>query len=322
MTKITSSLFLAALFALCLHVASAQAQYVRTCVSANGNDANSCHCSTPCRTFQRAHDQTLTDGELTVLDAGGYGPVTITKSISIVNDGVGEASIQVSGGTVGITVNAPAAGYVNLRGLTIQGVGFGGGTGLRFNTGFSLTITNCVVRNHTGDGIRFTPFASSNLAVSNTLIADNGGNGILVNPAGSGTGPVKVALSRVEMYNNSRDGFAVEGTNNRDATKATVVESVAAGNGRNGFLARTTSGTLNQEYSLMLVRSVAVNNATGIAADAVAVATTSLRVGQSTVTGNTASWSVSGNAILRSYGNNRINGNGDGDPAPPTIAKK
>src|SRR5712692_4199912 len=122
MRKITPSLFLAILLALGLHVASAQAQYVRTCVSANGNDANTCHCTQPCRAFQRAHDQTLSDGEITVLDPGGYGPVTITKSISIVNDGVGEASIQVSQGLTGITVNAPSAGYVNLRGITIQGV--------------------------------------------------------------------------------------------------------------------------------------------------------------------------------------------------------
>src|SRR6266498_507157 len=158
MTKTTSSLFIATLLALCLQVVAAQAQYVRTCVSANGNDANTCHCSQPCRTFQRAHDQTLDQGELTVLDPGGYGPVAITKSISIVNDGGGEASVQVSGGGTGITVNAPpGAGYVNLRGITIQGVGFGGGTGLRFNTGFTLTMTDCVIRNHTGDGIDFVP---------------------------------------------------------------------------------------------------------------------------------------------------------------------
>ena len=28
---------------------------------------------------------------------------------------------------------------------------------MRFNSGFGLTITNCVVRNHTGDGIELTP---------------------------------------------------------------------------------------------------------------------------------------------------------------------
>src|SRR6266540_4189544 len=188
MTRISSSLFLAALIALFLHVASAQAQYVRTCVSwLRGDDANTCHCSQPCRTFTRAHGQTLSNGEITVLDPGDYGGLTITRSISINNDSGGEASITVSGGTTGIIVNAPADAYVNLRGLTIQGVGFGTTTGLRFNTGLFLTMTNCTIRNHTGSGVEFFPNADSNLAVSNTLVSDNGGVGIFVQPTGSGT---------------------------------------------------------------------------------------------------------------------------------------
>src|SRR2546426_8483651 len=189
MTKTTCQLFLATLLGLCLHIASAQAQLVRTCVSmAKGSDANSssfCHCTTPCRTFATAHANTFTDGEITVLDPGDYGGLTITKSISINNDSGGEASITVSGGLTGIIVNAPAGGYVNLRGITIQGVEFGGGKGLVFNTGFSLTMTNCVIRNHTGNGIEFTPTGNSNLSVSNTLVADNGGSGIFVQPTGA-----------------------------------------------------------------------------------------------------------------------------------------
>src|SRR6266542_1717528 len=168
MTKITSCLSLAALLALCLHIASAQAGLVRTCVSmAKGNDANAssqCHCTTPCRTFATAAANTLADGEITVLDPGDYGGLTITRSISINNDSGGEASITVSGGTTGIIVNAVNGAYVNLRGLTIQGVGFGTTTGLQFNTGLFLTITNCVVRNHTGSGVEFFPNASSKLA--------------------------------------------------------------------------------------------------------------------------------------------------------------
>src|SRR5712692_7486340 len=176
MTKITRSLtILAALLALGLHVAPAQALLSRTAVSAaKGNDANTCDVATPCRTFQAAHDKTNDQGEITVLDPGGYGSLTITKSVSIMNDGVGEASILVSGGATGITINAGAGGYVNLRGITIQGIGFGGGRGILFSTGFSLTMENCVIRNHTFDGILFVPTTASNLSISNTLLADNG----------------------------------------------------------------------------------------------------------------------------------------------------
>src|SRR5882762_8056978 len=133
MTRITASLFLLTLLGLCLPLAPAEAQLARTFVSAaSGNDVNNCDRLTPCRTFQVAHNNTLANGEITVLDPGGYGAVTLTKTISIINDGVGEAGVLVSGGATGITINAAAADKISLRGLTIKGIGFGGGTGLRF----------------------------------------------------------------------------------------------------------------------------------------------------------------------------------------------
>jgi Right handed beta helix region len=318
MTKSMSSLSLAALLALGLHVASAQAGLVRTCVSmAKGSDANAssqCHCSTPCRTFATAAANTLADGEITVLDPGDYGGLTITRSISINNDSGGEASITVSGNTTGIIVNAPnGAGYVNLRGLTIQGVGFGSTTGLRFNTGFSLTMEGCVVRNHTGDGIEFFPTGSSNLSMSNTLVADNGGSGIVVSP---GSTSVQAALTGVEAYNNSIHGVRVVGTSSTGTINTTVADSVAANNGQHGFSAFSSSG---QATNLMVDRSVAANNAVGVSANGAVV---TLRVGQSTITGNATSWSVANSAILRSYADNNIDGNGDGDPAPTAIATK
>jgi len=108
--------------------------------AANGNDGNSCGFGAPCRNFQRAHNQTNDQGEITVLNPGDYGMVTVKKSISIVNDGGGEAGVQVSGGTlgspaIGITIDAPNA-YVNLRGLTIQGIGSS------FQHGFSSTMAS------------------------------------------------------------------------------------------------------------------------------------------------------------------------------------
>ena len=129
MTTLASSAILAILLVLGLSAAPAQAQLARTFVSSLGNDTNDCGRLTPCRTFQRAHDNTLANGEITVLAPGGYGAVTITKTISIINDGVGEAGVLVSGGLIGITINAGAGDAVSLRGLTVKGIGFGGGTG-------------------------------------------------------------------------------------------------------------------------------------------------------------------------------------------------
>jgi hypothetical protein len=165
------------LIGLGLGLAPAQAQIARTFVSAaTGNDGNDCNRLTPCRSFQAAHDKTLPAGEITVLDPGGYGAVTITKAISIINDGVGEAGALVSGGAIGVTVAAGASDAVSLRGLTVKGLGpaFGGGLGIIFRSGKSLTIENCVVRNVT-NGIQTFPSSSGTVAISDTLVADSAG---------------------------------------------------------------------------------------------------------------------------------------------------
>jgi hypothetical protein len=48
-----------------------------------GDDANPCSRTAPCKTFAGAISKTATGGEINVLDPGGFGGVTITKSITI-----------------------------------------------------------------------------------------------------------------------------------------------------------------------------------------------------------------------------------------------
>jgi len=316
MTSFHSSLLLAGLLALGVPAAPAYAQSARTFVSSGGNDSNDCSRFSPCRTFQVAHDKTFDQGEVSVLDTGGYGALTITKSISIVSE-VGEASILVSGGATGITINAGPAAYVNLRGITIQGIGFGSSDGLVFQSGFALTMENCVVRNHTHHGITFTPpnAGTYNLAISNTLVADNGGIGIFVLPKGSsGSFIVRAALSRVESYHNSNTGLWVDGSNTATNTiRVTAADSVFANNLTFGVAAEGFF-----ETDVALVRSVVANNGTGL----VAGFTATLSIGQSAVTGNTKTWDRQGSAVIQSFGDNYIVNNADGDPALPTIPKK
>ena len=308
---------LAALVALHLYAGPAAAQLTTTFVSeARGDNANPCTFVAPCRSFQAAHDHTLSDGQITVLDPGSYGPINITKSISVVNDGIGEASIPVSGGLTGISVNAPAGGgYVNIRGITVQGIGFGGGTGLRFNSGFALTISNCVFRNLTQDGVVLFSSNDALVSVSDTLMNDNGRYGIeILETSGS---KLKVTLTRIEASHNSLGGLFLSGENAGSVVSATVSDSVVSGNLGLGLFARSLGGgTAN----LMVLNSVASYNSTGIVADGT---NATVRIGQSGITGNTASsWANSGSAKVLSYGDNYIDGNGDGDPAPPSIARK
>src|ERR1700686_5761280 len=172
MTRTTIVIAAGLALATMLPALSAQAQNTRSFVSGLGNDLNNCSLAAPCRTFQHAHDQTTAGGEIAVLDTAGYGAVTINRSISIVNPGGVEAGISVPSGGTAITINAGSSDAVSLRGLTIEGAGTGA-TGVKFNSGQSLTVENCVIRHFTTGGILFDPTGSSNLLVSNTLVADN-----------------------------------------------------------------------------------------------------------------------------------------------------
>src|ERR1700687_6218216 len=87
----------------------------------SGNNANSCdNILTPCQTFAGAVLQLNPGGEAIVLDSGGYGPVTITQSLTIEAPAGVTAFIHPPSGDA-ITVNAGATDTVILRGLTLNG---------------------------------------------------------------------------------------------------------------------------------------------------------------------------------------------------------
>jgi len=96
------------------------------------------------------------------------------------------------------------------------------------------------------------------------------------------------------------------------------VDSIAANN-LGGFEVFSTTG--HAVSNLMLVRSTAMRNkSSGICACGGAGAT--LRVGNSAITGNATSWFQAPGGTVLSYGDNYIDGNGDGDPTPPATPTK
>src|SRR5215469_7964736 len=131
----------------------------RTFVSGNGSDANPCSLGAPCRSFAGALAQTSPGGEIAVLDTAGYGAVSITKAISIVNEEGVEAGITATSGD-GITINAGATDVVNLRGLTLVGTS-GSVNGITFNSGGALNIQNCVIRGFGNNGLNLVPTGST-----------------------------------------------------------------------------------------------------------------------------------------------------------------
>src|SRR5438309_5805908 len=113
----------------------AQAQAPRTWVSGVGDDLNPCSRTAPCKTFAGAISKTFINGEIDVLDPGGYGTVTITKSITI--DGTGTFASILNTGVTGVTVNLTSVStddplnIVRLRGLSFNGTGASGTVGTR-----------------------------------------------------------------------------------------------------------------------------------------------------------------------------------------------
>src|SRR5438045_3660481 len=131
-----STTLLGGIVAAMLSVAAAQAQATRTWVSGVGDDANPCSRTAPCKTFAGAISKTAGGGEINVLDPGGFGAVTINKSITI--SSTFEAGVLVSG-TNGIIIIAGPTDTVVLEGLDIEGLGTGL-NGVRFDSGALLVI--------------------------------------------------------------------------------------------------------------------------------------------------------------------------------------
>src|SRR6202034_2582187 len=115
----------------------------RSFVSSAGNDSNPCTITEPCATFAHAYTVIGANGIIAALDPGKYGPIAITGPVTI--NGNGWAAITAPAGGNGITIDA-GSGNVFLNGLEIDGAG-AAYNGIVFQTGSSLTITNCTLQN-------------------------------------------------------------------------------------------------------------------------------------------------------------------------------
>ena len=220
MTKVVrfSGMFAAAVIAAMTLVSPASAQATRTWISGVGDDVNPCSRTAPCKTFPGAIVKTAAGGEVDTLDPGGFGGVTVTKAITLADEGVGEGGILVAG-TNGVTVNCVSDPncVVILRGLVIDGgpVGSNSLNGVRFVAGRTLIIDNCTIRNFTGGspngyGVNFNPSASQteSLVIRNSTFVTNGiggtGGGIFVQPSGAPT--VNVTINNSQT---SANGFGI-----------------------------------------------------------------------------------------------------------------
>jgi len=290
--------------------AAAPAATLRAFVSGVGNDSNTasnCAHAAPCRTFAAALTVISPRGEIEALDPAGYGPITINGPLSIV--GVPGAAINAPSGGAGIIINAQANEAVHLQGLLIDGSGVGT-TGIQFNSGGSLVVENCVIRNLTNDGINvYNSTATVQVLISNTLVADNGFYGIFIFPrtAGSAT----ATFNRVKTSKNFAANIILEGDQTTGTVRGTAIDSVAVGSTSSsdgsGFEAFGAQAELN------LFSSVASHNRVGVTAGG---GGGTVRLYQTMVTGNTVGWN--GGTVM-SYVNNSIDDNGCCESPPGSV---
>ena len=297
----------------------AAAQATRTWVSGVGDDANPCSRTAPCKTFAGAISKTAGGGVIDVLDPGGYGGVTITKSITL--EGVGDVASVLVSTTNGITVNAPSGAVVTLRGLQLEGLGLStsgpGQAGVKFTGGGELVVERCDISNFTsatnGSGIHFAPTASARLVVRDTTIHNNGSTlaatagdaltstgGIVIRPQ---SGRADVVLDNVRIIGGANFGVQADGSGG--TIHAAFRNSTVSGFAGHGVWA--LGGVSGNAVNLTLDGvTVSGNGQIGLLAQGTGA---QIRLSDSTVTANAVGMQSSGGGALVSFGNNRNYGN-------------
>jgi hypothetical protein len=164
---------------------AAYGQATRTWVSGVGDDANPCSRTAPCKTFAGSISKTAAGGEINCLDPGGFGGVTITKSLTI-KCHYTEGGVLVSG-TNAIVINAAATDRVTLKGLDINGIGTGAQTSLTgvkvLSAGIVHLIDNEIYRFKAGIVVAPTSNSTRVLAKNNHI--HNNGVGAILAPGNS-----------------------------------------------------------------------------------------------------------------------------------------
>ena len=312
---------------------SLQAQAVqRTHVSAAfGSDANTatnCAAAAPCRFFTAAMTVTNSNGEVIVLDSGGYGAVTITQSVALIAPTGVYAGISVFPGADGVTI-ATAGVNVVLRGLSINGQG--GNNGISMTAGNRLTVENCVISNLSQNGISVNTAAT--VRVTDSIVRDNGGIGIYL------LNGVKATVTRAVVSGNVNNGVYLLG-NTPSTSTVDIADSTVDGN-FNGIYAQSIVSTAILKLSVRDSRIVGnsniglvVTSSAGAAASLYAsnnmvannvyglfVSNAGAKVISSgnTVTGNVGAGFYNSSAVFESAGNNTVRDNGSANGGTITV---
>ena len=293
------------LFVACLALASvsvARAQATRTWVSGVGDNANPCSRTAPCKTLGHAVSMTAVNGEVNILDPGGYGNVQITKSITIdAHDAVGKSHVAL-GATILINYDLFAASdtrkSVRLRNLNIQALN-AGTRGIRIFSstpvpGTFVHIEDCVIDGAYGTpgrGIEDNRTGGGKLLITNTTIRNVGGTAIAHAPY-SGADRIDITIDNVKI-SNCLFGIAASSGARIVVTNSVISDCTDAGLFVEGPLAPSDLHANNLVLN---------HNGTGLQQTAGGT----IRIANSQITNSTTNGTA---GTVFSYGNNRTLGN-------------
>jgi hypothetical protein len=283
---------------------TANAQATRTWVSGVGDDVNPCSRTAPCKTFAGAISKTAAGGEINCLDPGGYGTLTITKSITVDCTGTLGSSLN-SGGINGFVVNdslaaAPGTSDVILRGLSINGAGTTPGlNGIRFISGRSIVVQDVIILNQkSGAGISIAPTSGNVRVHLEDVTVTNGGAGI--NFAPGSTAIIRAVLNNVRVSNNTGNGIDIQTPGTSNVTVA-VQHSMVSNNNRG---INANSAAVGSPARVMVADStVSSNTLEGVSTSGPG---SNVRLSNVSIVGNGTGTSTTGSGITNSYGNNHI----------------
>lgn len=283
----------------CAFASLAQAQASRTWVSGVGDDANPCSRTAPCKTFAGAISKTAACGEIDALDPGGFGAVTITKSITL--DGTGTFAGILASLTTGIIINAANTDVITIRGISINGF-CNGIQGINILQAKTVNVEDCVIFRFNGNGITSTDSNGLNVNIRETVIRDNTGDGM--NVIASAASRANVTLDHVRLSGNNN------GLRARSGVVVSATNCVFSNNAAVGVFADNTVGS-----SFAVVRmqqNQVTGNNVGVQAGSVGgVASSVVEISQNVITSQISNGVlVSGGGSVETFQTNDIQGNG------------
>ena len=296
----------AAAVAFAVFATPASAQATRTWVSGVGDDINPCSRTAPCKTFAGAISKTAAGGEINCLDPGGFGAVSIIKSMTI-------SCPYTEGGALaggnGITVNLPlTTDTVVIRGLDIFGVN-PPTHGIRFINRGTLHVEDTVIRRFNAAnsfGISFQPSGAGNLFMRNVTITSNGsgatGGGINIQPTGA-SGNARVLIENSSVLNNANQAIRLDTTGNTSPSGVQVhIEDSRFGGSANGLVVNTPVGAT---FAVATVNDSTFTNVFGNVLSVNGSAAV-IKIGRSSITNGGTPTVIAGGGSIRSYGDNNV----------------